>query len=136
LKGVKAFIRCAVDIRNIDVDAASDNDILVCRCSAGYADAVAGMRTRKENKEYNTPRTAGVFGPGVSLKRVFALQPPFELAHHAFALDNKYSYVGDDRRRCELLLWPRGCSSPLAVSASLFLRILSISIHTFSNRGG
>src|ERR1051326_2963607 len=25
LKGVKAFIRCAVDIRNIDVDAASDN---------------------------------------------------------------------------------------------------------------
>ena len=41
LKGVKAFIRCAVDIRNIDVDAASDNDILVCRCSAGYADAVA-----------------------------------------------------------------------------------------------
>jgi len=41
LRGVKAFIRCAVGIRNIDVDASSDNDILVCRCSAGYADAVA-----------------------------------------------------------------------------------------------
>src|SRR5947199_4363057 len=31
LHGVKAFIRCAVDIRNIDIDAASDNNILVCR---------------------------------------------------------------------------------------------------------
>ena len=41
LRDVRAIIRCAVDIRNIDVDAASDNDILVCRCSAGYADAVA-----------------------------------------------------------------------------------------------
>jgi D-3-phosphoglycerate dehydrogenase / 2-oxoglutarate reductase len=41
LRDVKVFIRCAVDIRNIDVDAASDNNILVCRCSAGYADAVA-----------------------------------------------------------------------------------------------
>ena len=41
LRDVKVFIRCAVDIRNIDVDAASDNDILVCRCSAGYGDAVA-----------------------------------------------------------------------------------------------
>ena len=40
LKDVKAIIRCAVDIRNIDVDAASDNNILVCRNSAGYADAV------------------------------------------------------------------------------------------------
>lgn len=41
LRDVKVFIRCAVDIRNIDIDAASDNDILVCRCSAGYTDAVA-----------------------------------------------------------------------------------------------
>jgi D-3-phosphoglycerate dehydrogenase len=40
LKDVKTFIRCAVDIRNIDVDAASDNNILVCRCSSGYADSV------------------------------------------------------------------------------------------------
>lgn len=40
MRGVKAFIRCAVDIRNIDVDAASDNNILVCKSSAGYADCV------------------------------------------------------------------------------------------------
>ncbi len=40
LKDVKTFIRCAVDIRNIDVDAASDANILICRCSSGYADSV------------------------------------------------------------------------------------------------
>lgn len=40
LKDVKTFIRCAVDIRNIDIDAASDANILVCRCSSGYADSV------------------------------------------------------------------------------------------------
>ncbi|SHO66726.1 D-3-phosphoglycerate dehydrogenase [Pseudoxanthobacter soli DSM 19599] len=40
LEGVKLFTRCAVDIRNIDVDAASDANILVCRCSSGYADSV------------------------------------------------------------------------------------------------
>jgi D-3-phosphoglycerate dehydrogenase len=37
---VKTFIRCAVDIRNIDIDAASDANILICRCSSGYADSV------------------------------------------------------------------------------------------------
>lgn len=40
LEGVSTFIRCAVDIRNIDVDAASDHNILVCKSSAGYADCV------------------------------------------------------------------------------------------------
>jgi D-3-phosphoglycerate dehydrogenase len=40
LKDVKTFIRCAVDIRNIDVDAASDANIMICRCSSGYADSV------------------------------------------------------------------------------------------------
>lgn len=40
LADVKTFIRCAVDIRNIDVDAASDANILICRCSSGYADSV------------------------------------------------------------------------------------------------
>lgn len=40
LHGVSTFIRCAVDIRNIDVDAASDYNILVCKSSAGYADCV------------------------------------------------------------------------------------------------
>lgn len=41
LRSVKLFTRCAVDMRNIDVDAASDAGILVCNCSSGYADAVA-----------------------------------------------------------------------------------------------
>lgn len=41
LTSVKLFTRCAVDMRNIDVDAASDAGILVCNCSSGYADAVA-----------------------------------------------------------------------------------------------
>jgi D-3-phosphoglycerate dehydrogenase len=41
LKDVKLFTRCAVDMRNIDVDAASEAGILVCNCSSGYADAVA-----------------------------------------------------------------------------------------------
>ncbi len=40
LHGVSTFIRCAVDIRNIDVDAASANNVLVCKSSAGYADCV------------------------------------------------------------------------------------------------
>lgn len=40
LSHVKLFTRCAVDMRNIDVDAASDAGILVCNCSSGYADAV------------------------------------------------------------------------------------------------
>ncbi|MBS7552761.1 hydroxyacid dehydrogenase [Ancylobacter dichloromethanicus] len=41
LADVRLFTRCAVDMRNIDVDAASDAGILVCNCSSGYADAVA-----------------------------------------------------------------------------------------------
>ncbi|MCK0195855.1 hydroxyacid dehydrogenase [Ancylobacter sp. 6x-1] len=40
LRGVKLFTRCAVDMRNIDVDAASEAGILVCNCGSGYADAV------------------------------------------------------------------------------------------------
>ncbi len=41
LTDVKLFTRCAVDMRNIDVEAASEAGILVCNCSSGYADAVA-----------------------------------------------------------------------------------------------
>lgn len=41
LTDVKMFTRCAVDMRNIDVAAASDAGILVCNCSSGYNDAVA-----------------------------------------------------------------------------------------------
>lgn len=38
-----AFLRCAVDIRNIDVDAASRNGILVTRATPGFAHSVAEM---------------------------------------------------------------------------------------------
>ncbi len=34
-------MRCAVDIRNIDVEAASNAGVLVVRCSSGYNEAVA-----------------------------------------------------------------------------------------------
>lgn len=38
-----AFLRCAVDIRNIDVDAASRNGILITHASPGFAEAVVEM---------------------------------------------------------------------------------------------
>jgi D-3-phosphoglycerate dehydrogenase len=38
-----AFLRCAVDIRNIDVDAASAAGVLVTRASPGFAASVAEM---------------------------------------------------------------------------------------------
>lgn len=41
LPNLVAYLRCAVDMRNIDVEAASRNGTLVARNSAGYAEAVA-----------------------------------------------------------------------------------------------
>jgi D-3-phosphoglycerate dehydrogenase len=38
-----AFVRCAVDIRNVDVGAASANGVLVTRASPGFVDAVAEL---------------------------------------------------------------------------------------------
>ena len=38
-----AFVRCAVDIRNVDVGAASAAGVLVTRASPGFADAVAEL---------------------------------------------------------------------------------------------
>nr|WP_245243296.1 NAD(P)-dependent oxidoreductase [Pararhodobacter sp. SW119] len=38
-----AFLRCAVDIRNVDVPAASRNGILVTRATPGFATSVAEM---------------------------------------------------------------------------------------------
>lgn len=38
-----AFLRCAVDIRNIDVDAASRAGVLVTQASAGFAPAVSEL---------------------------------------------------------------------------------------------
>jgi D-3-phosphoglycerate dehydrogenase / 2-oxoglutarate reductase len=38
-----AFVRCAMDIRNIDVKAASANGVLITRASPGWIDAVAEL---------------------------------------------------------------------------------------------
>jgi len=41
LPQLKAFVRCAIDIRNIDVASASRHGVLVTRASAGFVPAVA-----------------------------------------------------------------------------------------------
>jgi D-3-phosphoglycerate dehydrogenase / 2-oxoglutarate reductase len=43
LRELVAFVRCAVDIRNVDVGAASANGVLVTRASAGFVDSVAEL---------------------------------------------------------------------------------------------
>lgn len=43
LPRLRAFVRCAVDIRNIDVAAASAQGVLVTRASAGFVPAVAEL---------------------------------------------------------------------------------------------
>jgi D-3-phosphoglycerate dehydrogenase len=43
LPKLRAFVRCAVDIRNIDVDAASAVGVLVTRAGPGFAQSVAEL---------------------------------------------------------------------------------------------
>jgi D-3-phosphoglycerate dehydrogenase len=43
LPDLKAFVRCAVDIRNVDVPAASRNGVLVTHASAGFIASVAEL---------------------------------------------------------------------------------------------
>lgn len=43
LPRLRAFVRCAVDIRNIDVDAASQAGVLVTRAGPGFVQAVAEL---------------------------------------------------------------------------------------------
>jgi D-3-phosphoglycerate dehydrogenase / 2-oxoglutarate reductase len=43
LPKLRAFVRCAVDIRNIDVDAASAAGVLVTRASPGFVQSVAEL---------------------------------------------------------------------------------------------
>ena len=43
LPHLRAFVRCAVDIRNIDVEAASKAGVLVTRASPGFVPAVAEL---------------------------------------------------------------------------------------------
>jgi D-3-phosphoglycerate dehydrogenase / 2-oxoglutarate reductase len=41
LPNLKAFVRCAIDIRNVDVEAASKAGVLVTQASAGFVTSVA-----------------------------------------------------------------------------------------------
>ncbi|MGJ4943395.1 NAD(P)-dependent oxidoreductase [Bradyrhizobium sp. HKCCYLS1011] len=43
LPSLRAFVRCAVDIRNVDVAAASSTGVLVTRASPGFVPAVAEL---------------------------------------------------------------------------------------------
>lgn len=43
LPALKAFLRCAIDIRNIDVDAASRAGVLVTQASAGFVTSVSEL---------------------------------------------------------------------------------------------
>ncbi|MBW7966900.1 NAD(P)-dependent oxidoreductase [Bradyrhizobium sp. BR 10261] len=43
LPGLRAFVRCAVDIRNVDVEAASQAGVLVTRAGPGFVQAVAEL---------------------------------------------------------------------------------------------
>ena len=43
LPKLRAFVRCAVDIRNIDVDAASEAGVLVTRAGPGFVQSVAEL---------------------------------------------------------------------------------------------
>ena len=43
LPNLRAFVRCAVDIRNIDVDAASAAGVLVTRAGPGFVQSVAEL---------------------------------------------------------------------------------------------
>src|SRR5207302_6747587 len=43
LPKLRAFVRCAVDIRNIDVEAASAAGVLVTRASPGFVQSVAEL---------------------------------------------------------------------------------------------
>jgi D-3-phosphoglycerate dehydrogenase len=43
LPNLRAFVRCAVDIRNIDVEAASKSGVLVTRAGPGFVQAVAEL---------------------------------------------------------------------------------------------
>lgn len=114
LPDLVAFVRVAVDIRNVDVEAASRNGIMVTRASPGFGPAVAewivgamvalGRHVVDYAAAYrmgsvpasHTGReirgsTVGVIGFGTIGRRLCALLQPFEarvLVHDPFATPN------------------------------------------------
>lgn len=111
LPGLVAFVRCAVDIRNIDVAAASRNGVLVTRAGPGFGPAVAEwivgamIGLARHTVDYAvayrtggdlTPRmgreirgsTVGIIGYGTIARRLCRLLAPFEariLVHDPYA---------------------------------------------------
>lgn len=111
LPGLVAFVRCAVDIRNVDVAAASRNGVLVTRAGPGFGPSVAewivgamiglARRTVEYATAYReggdlTPRmgrevrgsTVGIIGYGTIARRLCRLLAPFEariLVHDPYA---------------------------------------------------
>lgn len=101
MPGLVAFVRCAVDIRNVDVAGASRNGVLVTRAGPGFGPAVAewivgamiglargtveyavayrtgGDLTHRMGREIRGS-TVGIIGYGTIAKRVCRLLAPFE----------------------------------------------------------
>jgi len=65
LPDLVAFVRCAVDIRNVDVGAASHAGVLVTRASPGFVDSVAELAWSTSRAASRTRRSpiAPVRGP-------------------------------------------------------------------------
>ena len=101
LPGLVAFVRCAVDIRNVEVPAASRNGILVTRAGPGFGPAVAewivgamiglARRTAEYAVAYGRGAdpepgmgreirgsTVGILGYGTIARRLCRLLAPFE----------------------------------------------------------
>src|SRR5467141_669178 len=68
-----AFLRCAVDIRTIDVAAASRAGVLVTRASPGFVAAVTELVPRPEPGRQLSGGTLGVIGYGAIGARLAAL---------------------------------------------------------------
>ncbi|MBT5414470.1 MAG: hydroxyacid dehydrogenase [Rhodospirillaceae bacterium] len=120
LPNLCAFLRCAVDIRNVDIAAASRNGVLVAPCSQGYDDAVAetalglmlmlarrlaaGDRLYKAGEAHQpmvmtrqlAGASVGVIGYGAIGRRIGELALAFKMAVSAY---DPYKRIVDGRVR-------------------------------------
>lgn len=63
---LKAFLRCAVDIRNVDVEAASRNGVLVTHATPGFAPAVSELAVGfMVELARNMSRLSSAYRPGM-----------------------------------------------------------------------
>ena len=69
-----AFLRCAVDIRNIDVAAASQAGVLVTQATPGFAVSVAEMAVGIHDRPVRAESATAcwIIGPAASRTRVWA----------------------------------------------------------------